>query len=525
MRNMAEETDNKTTDKETEESTAAEEVQSSADAETAVEDDEAQAGQPPDAVEETETPDGAETVAEEDEGETKQDAETDEASEGDESKGGEKLEDGFDEVMHAKYEEVKRGTLHITELQDKSSDELRELADAEGVEHGSLGRQELTIKIINARVNKSGLMFGEGVLEILPDGFGFLRSPESNYEPSPDDIYVSPSQIRRFNLRPGHIVAGQIRPPKESEKYFALLRVEAINYQDPDQLSKKRDFEELTPSHPDRRIFLETTPEQISMRILNLICPIGFGQRMLIVSPPRAGKTIMLKQISNAITTNHPDAFVIILLIDERPEEVTDMRRNTVAEVVSSTFDEGSARHLQMAEMIFSKSRQMVEFGHDVVLLLDSITRLARACNAEAPHSGKILTGGVDASALSLPRKYFGSARSLDEGGSLTVIATALIDTGSRMDQVIFEEFKGTGNSEVYLDRRLVDRRIWPTIDISRSGTRKEELLMDPEELRLVTNMRKVLANMQSTEAMDLLIQQVKKTNTNAEFLMSMKLD
>ena len=261
------------------------------------------------------------------------------------------------------------------------------------------------------------------------------------------------------------------------------------------------------------------------MRILNLICPIGFGQRMLIVSPPRAGKTIMLKQISNAITTNHPDAFVIILLIDERPEEVTDMRRNTAAEIVSSTFDEGSTRHLQMAEMIFSKARQMVEFGHDVVLLLDSITRLARACNAEAPRSGKILTGGVDASALSLPRKYFGSARCLDEGGSLTVIATALIDTGSRMDQVIFEEFKGTGNSEVYLDRRLVDRRIWPSIDISKSGTRKEELLMDPDELKLITNMRKVLANMQPTEAMELLIKQVKKTNTNAEFLMSMKLD
>ena len=436
------------------------------------------------------------------------------------------LEDGFDAVMHARYEEVKRGTLHITELQAMSTPDLRRLAGDEGVENiETTGNQELMIKIISNRVNKSGLMFGDGVLEILPDGFGFLRSPEYNYQPGPDDIYVSPSQIRRFNLKPGHILAGQIRPPKESEKYFALLRVEAINYQDPDKLSKVVNFEELTPAHPDRRIFLETTSDEISMRVMNLITPIGFGQRMLIVAPPRTGKTILLKKLANSITTNHPDAFVIVLLIDERPEEVTDMRRNTTAEVVSSTFDEGAKRHLVMAEMIFAKARQMVEFGHDVVILLDSITRLARACNAEAAHSGKILTGGVDASALVLPRKYFGSARCVMEGGSLTIIATALVDTGSRMDQVIFEEFKGTGNAELYLDRRLVDRRIWPAIDLARSGTRREELLMDTDECRLVANLRRVTSNMQTTEAMELLIKQLSRTSSNAEFLMSMKVD
>jgi transcription termination factor Rho len=456
-------------------------------------------------------------------------SDTEDADGGDESDKGDKpdkLEDGFDAVMHARYEEVKRGTLHITELQAMSTPDLRQLASDEGVEGiESTGNQELMIKIISNRVNNSGLMFGDGVLEILPDGFGFLRSPEYNYQPGPDDIYVSPSQIRRFNLKPGHILAGQIRPPKESEKYFALLRVEAINYQDPDKLSKITSFEELTPAHPDRRIFLETTSDEISMRVMNLITPIGFGQRMLIVAPPRTGKTILLKKLANSITTNHPDAFVIVLLIDERPEEVTDMRRNTTAEVVSSTFDEGSKRHLIMAEMIFSKARQMVEFGHDVVILLDSITRLARACNAEAAHSGKILTGGVDASALVLPRKYFGSARCVIEGGSLTVIATALVDTGSRMDQVIFEEFKGTGNAELYLDRRLVDRRIWPAIDLARSGTRREELLMDTDECRLVANLRRVTSNMQTTEAMELLIKQLARTGSNAEFLMSMRVD
>jgi len=478
---------------------------------------------------------GAEGDSDEEESEDAEESEGGEESGGEESekgkgsadgKGPDKLEDGFDAVMHAKYEEVKRGELHITELQEMSTPELRELARSEGVEdYETTGNQELMIKIISNRVNESGLMFGDGVLEILPDGFGFLRSPDYNYQPSPDDIYVSPSQIRRFNLKPGHILAGQIRPPKESEKYFALLRVEAINYQDPEKLSKVTAFEELTPAHPDRRIFLETTGDEVSMRVMNLITPIGFGQRMLIVAPPRTGKTILLKKLANSITTNHPDAFVIVLLIDERPEEVTDIRRSTTAEVVSSTFDEGFKRHLVMAEMIFSKARQMVEFGHDVVILLDSITRLARACNAEAPHSGKILTGGVDASALVLPRKYFGSARCVMEGGSLTIVATALIDTGSRMDQVIFEEFKGTGNAELYLDRRLVDRRIWPSIDISRSGTRKEEMLMDTDECRLVANLRRVMSNMQPTEAMELLIKQLAKTGSNAEFLMSMKLD
>jgi len=433
---------------------------------------------------------------------------------------------GFDEEMHEKYERVKRGELHITDLQKMAVSELHEVAKQEGIsEYAGLGKQELIVKIMKSRIQKSGLMYGEGVLEILPDGFGFLRSPDYNYLPSPDDIYVSPSQIRRFGLQHGNIVAGQIRPPKESEKYFALLRVEAVNYEEPDQVSKKMDFESLTPTHPERRIFLETTGDEISMRVVNLICPIGFGQRMLIVAPPRTGKTILLQKIANAIHTNHPDVYVIVLLIDERPEEVTSMQRNTQAEVVSSTFDEPKSRHLQIAQMVEAKARRMVEYGKDVVILLDSITRLARAYNAEAPHSGRIMTGGVDASALQAPRRFFGSARSIDEGGSLTVIGTALIETGSRMDEVIFEEFKGTGNSELHLDRRLVDRRVWPAIDVSRSGTRKEELLLDPTEMKLITRLRKVLAEMQPTEAMELLINRLKKHTSNAEFLMSMRID
>ncbi len=441
------------------------------------------------------------------------------------AKGGEELEDGFDDVMHEKYEKVKRGSLHITQFQQMSVEELHAIAKEEGIdEYAGLGKQDLVIKIIKNRVNKNGLMFGEGVLEVLPDGFGFLRSPEYNYQPSPDDIYVSPSQIRRFNLLPGNIVAGQIRPPKESEKYFALLRVEAINYLDPDQHQKRKNFDDLTPAHPDRRLFLETTSDNIEMRVANLVTPIGFGQRMLIVAPPRTGKTILLQQMANAINTNHPDAHVIILRVDERPEEVTDMRRKTKAEVVASTFDEGSHRHVQITEMIYAKARQMVEYGHDVVILMDSITRMARAYNAVAPHSGRIMTGGIDASALALPRKFFGAARCVEEGGSLTIIATALIDTGSRMDEVIFEEFKGTGNSELYLDRALVDRRIWPAIDISRSGTRREERLMDDDEQRLISGMRKVLANMRPVEAMELLVKQIKLTTSNAEFLMRMKL-
>ncbi len=432
----------------------------------------------------------------------------------------------FDREMHAKYEKVKRGQVHITDLQKMTVAELHEVAKQEDIdEYAGLSKQDLVFQIIKARIQKNGLMYGEGVLEILPDGFGFLRSPDYNYLPSPDDIYVSPSQIRRFGLQAGNIVAGQIRPPKESEKYFALLRVEAINFEEPDKLGGIVNFEDLTPTHPDKRIFLETIPKEINMRVVNLVTPIGFGQRMLIVAPPRTGKTILLQKIANAITANHPDAYVIILLIDERPEEVTDMQRNTKAEVVSSTFDEPASRHIQIAEMVNAKAKRMVEYGKDVVILLDSITRLARAYNAEAPHSGKILTGGVDASALQSPKRFFGAARCVEEGGSLTVIGTALVETGSRMDEVIFEEFKGTGNSELHLDRRLVDRRIWPAIDISRSGSRKEELLLDPMELKLVQRLRKALADMQPVDAMELLISRLQKYKTNAEFLMTLNVE
>jgi transcription termination factor Rho len=432
----------------------------------------------------------------------------------------------FDQEMHQKYEKVKRGELHITDLQKMTVAELHVHAKAEGVpDYVGLAKQELVFQIIKYRIQKDGLMYGEGVLEILPDGFGFLRSPDYNYLPSPDDIYVSPSQIRRFGLRQGSIVAGQIRPPKESEKYFALLRVEAVNFEAPDHVTDKVNFEDLTPTHPDRRVFLETTPDEINMRVVDLVTPIGFGQRMLIVAPPRTGKTVLLQKIANAITKNHPEVYVIILLVNERPEEVTDMERNTKAEVISATFDEPAARHIQIAEMVSAKAKRMVEYGRDVVILLDSITRLARAYNEVAPHSGKILTGGVDASALQNPKRFFGAARAIEEGGSLTVIGTALIDTGSRMDEVIFEEFKGTGNSELHLDRKLVDRRIWPAIDISRSGTRKEELLLDPQELKLVYRLRKVLAEMQPVEAMELLIARLQKVKSNAEFLMGMNID
>jgi transcription termination factor Rho len=431
----------------------------------------------------------------------------------------------FDEEMHEKYERVKRGSLHITDLQKMSVAELHEVAKGEDIdEYAGLGKQDLIFKILKQRIMREGLMYGEGVLEILPDGFGFLRSPDYNYLPSPDDIYVSPSQIRRFGLQQGTIISGQIRPPKESEKYFALLRVEAVNFEAPDHQTNRKGFEDLTPMHPEKRLFMETTAGELNTRVVNLITPVGFGQRMLIVAPPRTGKTVLLQKIANACSTNHPEAYVIILLIDERPEEVTDMQRNTSAEVISSTFDEPASRHIQIAEMVTAKARRMVEYGKDVVILLDSITRLARAYNAEAPHSGRILTGGIDASALAAPKRFFGAARAVEEGGSLTVIGTALIDTGSRMDEVIFEEFKGTGNSELYLDRRLVDRRVWPAIDVTRSGTRKEELLLDPTELKLTHNLRKVLAGMQPTEAMELLLSKLKKTQSNAEFLMTMNL-
>ncbi|MCK5114266.1 MAG: transcription termination factor Rho [Phycisphaerae bacterium] len=433
---------------------------------------------------------------------------------------------GGDANMHAKYERVKKGSLHITNLQKASIVELHEIACDEGVkDYAGLERKELVFEIIKSRVQKNGMTYGEGVLEILPDGFGFLRSTDYDYLPSPDDIYVSPSQIRRFALRPGNVVSGQVRPPKAGEKYFALLRVEAVNQEPPDKLADLTDFEDLTPTFPERRIFLETTGSEINTRIVNLVAPIGFGQRMLIVAPPRTGKTILLKKIANAITANHENAYVIILLIDERPEEVTDMRRNTSAEVISSTFDEPPTRHVQIAEMVNAKARRLVEYGKDVVILLDSITRLARAYNTIAPRSGKILTGGVDASALQAPKRFFSSARCVEEGGSLTIIGTALVDTGSKMDQVIFEEFKGSGNSELSLDRQLVDRRIWPAINILQSGTRKEELLLDPQELKLTYHLRKVLGEMQIPDAMELLISRLEKTNSNAEFLMAMKLD
>jgi len=433
----------------------------------------------------------------------------------------------LDAQTHERYEKVKRGDLHLTELQRMSIPELHEVAKAEGItDYALLKKQDLIFRILKERINKNGqgLMYGEGVLEILPDGFGFLRSPEYNYVPCPDDIYISPSQIRRFGLRSGHIVAGQIRPPKESEKYFALLRVEAICFTEPDKVTEKTAFEDLTPHHPDRRIILETTPDEINMRVIDLVTPIGFGQRMLIVAPPRTGKTVLLQKMANAISANHTDAYVIILLIDERPEEVTEMQRHTQAEVVSSTFDEASGRHVQVAEMVIEKARRLVEYGRDVVILLDSITRLARAYNTEVPHSGKILTGGVDANALQKPKRFFGAARNIEEGGSLTIIGTALVDTGSKMDDVIFEEFKGTGNSELHLDRRLVDKRTWPAIDISASGTRKEELLLDPQELQFTYQLRRVLVDMNPVEAMTMLTSRLKKVKTNAEFLMTMNL-
>ena len=433
-----------------------------------------------------------------------------------------------DAALHDRYEDIKRGEIHLTELQKMTMPQLIRTAKTEGIaEYMGLKKQDLIFKILKERVKQNGLMYGEGTLEVLPDGFGFLRSPDYNYLPCPDDIYVSPSQIRRFGLKTGAIVSGQIRPPKENERYFALLRVEAINFEDPDKLSEKVCFDDLTPLHPQGRIRLETTSEEINMRVVDLVTPLGFGQRGVIVAPPRTGKTILLQKIANSILTNHPDAYVMVLLIDERPEEVTDMERSVkgpTAEVISSTFDEPASRHIQVAEMVIEKAKRMVEFGKDVVILLDSITRLARAYNTEAPHSGKILTGGIDASALQKPKRFFGAARKIEEAGSLTILATALVDTGSRMDDVIFEEFKGTGNMELHLDRRLVDKRIWPAIDVNKSGTRREELLMDPEELRRVWILRRVLNDMNPVEAMELLTGRMRKTKLNAEFLMTMNL-
>ena len=427
-----------------------------------------------------------------------------------------------------RYEAIKRGDIHIAELQKCTMKELLDLARKEKLsEYTGLKKQDLIFKILKERTKINGLMFGEGTLEILPDGFGFLRSPDYHYLPCSDDIYVSPSQIRRFGLRTGATVAGQIRPPKENERYFALLRVEAINGEDPNLLTEKVFFDDLTPLHPEERLKLAAEPKQYSTRIVDLIAPIGMGQRGLIVSPPRAGKTILLQQLAKATLRNHPDGYVIVLLIDERPEEVTDMERQVSgpnAEVISSTFDEPASRHIQVSEMVIEKAKRMVEYGQDVIIFLDSITRLARAWNSECPHSGKILTGGVDANALQNPKRFFGAARNIEEGGSLTIVATALVDTGSKMDEVIFEEFKGTGNTELHLDRRMVEKRIWPAIDVNKSGTRREELLMDEEELRRVWILRRVLNDMNPVEAMELLVNRMKRTQTNEEFLMSMNL-
>jgi transcription termination factor Rho len=417
----------------------------------------------------------------------------------------------------------KEGEVAIDKLKEMKISELSKVAKNFKVNGASsLKKHDLIFKILQAQAEKSGLLFGEGVLEVLQDGFGFLRSTDYNYLPCPDDIYVSPSQIRRFDLRTGDTVSGQIRPPKEGERYFALLKVEAVNFENPEKSKERVLFDNLTPLYPNERFLLETSPEEMSMRIMDMLTPVGKGQRGMIVAQPYSGKTVLLQKFANAITTNFPDAILIVLLIDERPEEVTDMQRSVKGEVISSTFDEPAERHIQVAEVVLEKAKRLVEYKKDVIILLDSITRLARAYNAVVPHSGKILSGGVDANALQKPKRFLGAARNIEEGGSLTIIATALVETGSRMDEVIFEEFKGTGNMEVQLDRNLFQKRIYPAIDIKRSNTRKEELLVDPEELKRIWLMRKVLNELNSVEAMELLIQKLSKTKTNAEFLMSM---
>jgi transcription termination factor Rho len=416
-----------------------------------------------------------------------------------------------------------KGRLNIVELKEMSISELSEVAKQLNVTGASgLRKQELIFKILEAQTEKNGLIFGEGVLEILPDGFGFLRAPSYNYLPGPDDIYVSPSQIRRFDLHTGDTVSGQVRPPKESERYFALLKVEAINYENPELAKDKILFDNLTPLYPDERVHLETKSGDSSTRIMDLLTPIGKGQRGLIVAPPRTGKTMLLQSIAHSVTQNHPEIILIVLLIDERPEEVTDMQRSVKGEVVSSTFDEPASRHVQVAEMVIEKAKRLVEHKRDVVILLDSITRLARAYNTIVPPSGKVLSGGVDSNALQKPKRFFGAARNIEEGGSLTIIATALVDTGSRMDEVIFEEFKGTGNMEIHLDRRLVDKRVFPAIDVNRSGTRKEELLLEDYELNRVWILRKVLNPLNTVDSMELLIDKIKETQSNSEFLASM---
>jgi len=421
-----------------------------------------------------------------------------------------------------------KDTITISDLQRMELMDLHKVATREGLmSFEQMHKQDLVFKILKARATRQGLMFGEGTLELMPDGFGFLRSPEQNYLPGPDDIYISPSQVRRFGLRRGMVIKGAIRPPKESERYFALLRVDTVNGRVPSSIGKLVNFEDLTPLHPEKRYVLETAPDEVECRIIDLVTPIGKGQRMLIVAPPRTGKTVLMQKMARAITKNYPEVRIIVLLVDERPEEVTDFKRHCAAsnvEVVASTFDEQSTRHVQVAEAVIEKAKRMVEFGDDVVILLDSITRLARAYNTEMPHSGKIMTGGLDSNALQRPKKFFGAARAIEKGGSLTIIGTALVDTGSKMDEVIFEEFKGTGNAELHLDRKLVEKRIWPAIDVGASGTRREELLLDKKELELVYRLRKVLSDMNVVEAMELLKGRMKKVKTNAEFLMTMAL-
>ena len=433
----------------------------------------------------------------------------------------------LEKIVAASGGKAPSDVLTLGQLQSMSIDEVFEVAEKEGLEDfHQTPKQDLIFKILKARAAKQGIMFGDGTLEIMPDGFGFLRSPEQSYLPGPDDIYVSPSQVRRFGLRRGMVVKGAIRPPKESERYFALLKVETVNGQEPSKIHDLVNFEDLTPLHPEERFVLETDPGIIETRVVDLVAPIGKGQRALIVAPPRTGKTVLLQKMTAAITKNYPDTKIIVLLVDERPEEVTDFKRHSdpSVEVVASTFDEQSHRHVAVAEVVIEKAKRMVEYGEDVVIFLDSITRLARAYNAEMPHSGKIMTGGLDSNALQRPKKFFGAARAIERGGSLTIIGTALVDTGSKMDEVIFEEFKGTGNSELHLDRRLVEKRIYPAIDVAASGTRREELLMDPKELELVYRLRKVLADMNVVEAMELLKTRLKKVKTNAEFLVTMSL-
>jgi transcription termination factor Rho len=413
-------------------------------------------------------------------------------------------------------------TLDIRVLKEMKLPELTKVAKEHGIENATgMRKQDLIFSVLQVQTEKSGLIFSEGVLECLPDGFGFLRAPEYNYLPGPDDIYVSPSQIRRFDLHTGDTVSGQVRPPKEGERYFALIKVEAVNFEHPDVAREKILFDNLTPLYPEHRIKLEV-PSNMSSRVLDLIAPVGKGQRGLIVAPPRTGKTMILQAIANSITSNHPEVTLIVLLIDERPEEVTDMQRSVKGEVISSTFDEPASRHVQVAEMVIEKAKRLVEHRRDVVILLDSITRLARAYNTVVPPSGKVLSGGVDSNALQRPKRFFGSARNVEEGGSLTIIATALIDTGSRMDDVIFEEFKGTGNMEVHLDRKLSDKRVFPAIDINKSGTRKEELLLERNELNRIWVLRKVFSPLSTVESMELLVEKLEKTRTNSEFLNAM---